>query len=133
MTRISIPLYYAMPIWAFLATVCVLASIFDAKAWLPKHGGLAFTSLFFGFVSALPTALIAAGQPKAFPRRNEVRRAFCCGVGAVVALVLVCGFGRVLPLGPVSVTSALSVVIVVLLGLPFYLQSRLNGNRKPPK
>jgi hypothetical protein len=97
MNRITIPLYYALPIWAFFAIVGVSALITDANALSPKHGGLAFASLFFGFVSLIPTALIAAQKPDARPRRKEMRRAFGCGVGGTVALVIVYTFAQLLP------------------------------------
>jgi len=125
MNRVAIPLYYALPIWAFFAIVGVSALIADANALSPKHGGLAFNSLFFGFVSAIPTALIAAQKPEARPRRKETRRAFACGVGGTVALLIVYAFSQLFPFPAVSVIVLMVVVFVVLLGIPFYLQSRV--------
>jgi hypothetical protein len=48
---VAIPLYYALPIWAFFAIVGVSSSMVDANALSAKHGGLAFASMFFGFLS----------------------------------------------------------------------------------
>lgn len=133
MNRVAIPLYYALPIWAFFAIVSVSALITDANALSPKHGGLAFNSLFFGFVSVIPTALIAAQKPDARPYRKERRRAFGCGVGGTMALFIAYAFSQLFPFPAVSVIVLMAVVFVVLLGIPFYLQSRLTRNSPLPE
>jgi hypothetical protein len=132
MNRLAIPLYYALPIWAFFATIGVSTLIADANALSPKHGGLAFSSLYFGFVSMIPTALIAAQRPNARPGRKEARRAFGCGVGGTVAILISYAFSQVFPFPAVSVTVLMVIVFVVLIGIPFYLQSRLKRNTLLP-
>jgi hypothetical protein len=133
MNRVAIPVYYALPIWTFFAIVGVSALMTDATALSPKHGGLAFASLFFGFVSVIPTTLIAAHKPDARPRRNETRRAFGYGVGGAVALLIAYAFLQLFPFPAVSVVVLMVVVFIVLLGIPFYLQSRLTRNSPLPE
>ena len=131
MNRIAIPLFYALPIWVFLAVVGVSASMADAGALSAKQGGLAFASLFFGFVSAIPTALIAAQRPDVRPLPKETRRAFGLGVGGVFAIAMTYIFAQAFPFPAVSVLVGVVVVFGVLLGIPLYLQSRSTRTTPP--
>jgi drug/metabolite transporter (DMT)-like permease len=95
-----------------------------------KHGGLGVSSLFFGFVSSIPLMLIAADRPNVEPRRKERRQALLFGVGGALSLIALYVYGQFLIFPTVSIIIALTVVVVVLLGIPLFLQSRLTHDSR---